>query len=63
MPSTAPESKPTEKQQPAAQHVKDAHRLLTGLREKLDRHPELEEAIQKLEEALRILGMKTGAML
>lgn len=63
MPSTAPDPKPTTAQEPAAQHVEDAHRLLTGLREKLDRHPELEEAIDKLEEALRILAVKTGGML
>jgi len=47
----------------AAEHVADAQRLLHTLREKLDEHPELEEAIAKLEMALSILTVKTGGML
>jgi hypothetical protein len=47
----------------AAEHVADAHRILSGLRQKLDEHPDLEEAIAKLEMALSILTTKTGGML
>jgi len=54
---------PTPEQPDATQHVAEAHRLLNGLREKLDEHPDLEEAITKLELALSILTTKTGGML
>ncbi len=47
----------------AAQQVKEAHTLLQTLRERLDRHPELEQAIEKLEEALNLLTVNTGGML
>jgi hypothetical protein len=47
----------------AAQRIAEAHSLLKSLREKLDKHPELEEAIEKLEMALSVLTIKTGAML
>jgi hypothetical protein len=56
--SRTPEQRPD-----AAEHVAEAHRLLNGLREKLDKHPDLEEAITKLELALSILTTKTGGML
>lgn len=48
---------------PATEHLTEAHRLLSSLREELHNHPELEEAIRRLEMALSILGVKTGAML
>jgi len=48
---------------PAAEHVGEAHRLLQGLRQKLDTHPELEQAIEELEMALSVLAVKTGGML
>jgi len=47
----------------AADHVAEAHRILSGLRQQLDKHPELDEAISKLEMALSILTTKTGGML
>jgi hypothetical protein len=49
----------------AAEHVAGAHHLLKALREKLsvEKHPELEEAIQRLEMALSVLTVKTGGML
>ena len=47
----------------AAEHVADAHRRLKALREKLDKHPELDAAIERLELALSILTTKTGGML
>ncbi|HYH01323.1 MAG TPA: hypothetical protein VD837_19510 [Terriglobales bacterium] len=66
MPSSAPdpESPSTPESNPGAeQHVQEAHSLLTSLRAKIAEHPELEDAITKLEEALRVLGVKTGGML
>ena len=49
----------------AAEHVAGAHHLLKSLRDKLamEKHPELEEAIQRLEMALSVLTVKTGGML
>jgi hypothetical protein len=52
-----------EEQAQAARHVKEAHQLLNGLRKTLDNHPELEEAILKLETALNLLTVSTGGML
>jgi hypothetical protein len=68
------ESKPTAEAAPqgddihpieAAKHVAGARHLLTSLRHKIgvENHPELEEAITKLEVALSILTVKTGGML
>jgi hypothetical protein len=56
--NSAPQQKPD-----AAEQVAEAHRLLSGLRQELDQHPDLEEAIAKLEMALSILTTKTGGML
>jgi hypothetical protein len=56
--SSHPEQNPN-----AAEHVAEAHRILSGLRQQLDRHPDLEEAIAKLEMALSILTTRTGGML
>jgi hypothetical protein len=53
----------TEQTPNAAEHVAEAHRILSGLRQRLDQHPDLEEAIAKLEMALSILTTKTGGML
>ncbi len=50
-------------QSKAAEHVADAHHLLTTLREQLDQHPELDEAIRKLELALSALTLQTGGLL
>lgn len=47
----------------AIEQVAEAHRILSGLQQQLDRHPDLEEAIAKLEMALSILTTKTGGML
>jgi hypothetical protein len=60
--STGENSTPT--QDPgAAEHVAEAHRILSGLRQQLDKHPDLDEAISKLEMALNVLTTKTGGML
>ena len=58
-----PAGSPKPDQTEAAEHVAEAHRILNGLREQLDRHPDLEEAIAKLEMALSILTTKTAGML
>ena len=50
----------------AVQHVAGAHHLLTILRDRLgalEKHPELGEAITKLEMALSTLTVNTGGML
>ncbi len=52
-----------EQQAKAAQHLKEAHHLLDSLRKSLDKHPELEEAILKIETALNMLTVSTGGML
>jgi hypothetical protein len=60
------ETKPAESQSQnaqAAKHVEEAHGLLQSLREELIEHPEIEEAILKLEMALSILTTKSGGML
>jgi hypothetical protein len=49
----------------AAQHVAGAHAQLKTLRDRLgilNRHPELEEALTKLEMALSALSVSTGGM-
>ena len=56
----------TESGQPqpdTAQHVAHAHQLLQALRERLGKHPELDEAIETLEVALSKLTLSTGGML
>lgn len=48
---------------PAAEDVAGAHRLLKKLEEKIGQHPELAEAITRLELALNNLTVQTGGML
>jgi hypothetical protein len=62
-PQDAPEPKPERSPDEAVQHVADAHHLLKTLRERLGTHPELDEAIERLEMALNTLTIKTGGML
>ena len=45
------------------EHVSGAHELLNALRRRIGEHPELAEAITKLETALSMLTVKTGGML
>lgn len=49
--------------QQAAEHVAAANQLLKTLQQKLGKHPEIGEAVNKLEMALAILGVQTGGML
>jgi hypothetical protein len=57
------ESKPDAGAGEAAKHVAGAHALLKVLEAKIGDHPEIGQAIHKLEVALNILGVETGAML
>lgn len=56
-------SSPQPDQNQAVQNVKEARQILQSMREELNRHPKLEEAIVKLELALENLTLKTGGML
>jgi hypothetical protein len=47
----------------AVEHIASAQQILNALQEKIGRHPELAAAINKLEVALNILTIKTGALL
>jgi hypothetical protein len=51
------------KTQDVAKQVAEAHSLLVTLRGRLDKHPELEDAIRRLEIALEQLTLQTGGML
>ena len=53
----------TSQDQGAVEHVAEAHRILSGLRQQLDKHPDLDDAIARLELALSVLTTKTGGML
>ena len=57
------DSKVTPKTTPALDHVSGAHELLNALRKRIGEHPELAEAITKLETALSLLTLETGGML
>jgi hypothetical protein len=58
-----PKSQPPAAPESAAQHVADAHHLLKSLREKVGSHPELDEAIRKLEHVLDNLTLNSGGLL
>lgn len=45
------------------EEIAGAHRLLKSLEKKIGEHPEVGQAILKLEMALNILGIQTAAML
>lgn len=47
----------------AAEHLTGAQALLKALQEEIGEHPELRQALNKLEMALAILGVQTGGML
>jgi hypothetical protein len=55
--------KPGSDAQKVAEHVSGAHRLLKVLQDKIGEHPEIGQAVNKLEMALAILEVKTGGML
>jgi hypothetical protein len=49
--------------EPALQNLTEAKNLLEALRQEIQQHPKLEEAIVKLELALENLTIKSGGML
>jgi len=57
------EAKPGAGQKQAAEHVAGAYHLLRALQEKINEHPEIGQAVNKLEMALAILEVQTGGML
>jgi hypothetical protein len=64
MPSqNAPAPKQNPEHAPVVEHVSGAHELLNALRKRIGEHPELAQAITKLETALSMLTVKTGGML
>jgi len=63
MPSSSASEPPPKRPSDAAEHVTRAHQLLQELRQKVGEHPELREAIVKLEIALSILTVKTGGLI
>jgi hypothetical protein len=48
---------------PALHHVSHARALLIGLQDRIGTHPELAEAISKLEAALSLLTLETGGLI
>jgi hypothetical protein len=60
---TQAEPKPSADARQAVEHVAGAHRLLKVLQNKIGEHPEIGQAVNKLEMALAILEIKTGGML
>ena len=58
-----PESNESLERKPAVEHISGAHELLNSLRKRIGEHPELGEAITKLETALSLLTLETGGML
>lgn len=61
--TTQGEPKPDSGVRQAAEHVTEAHDLLKALRDKIGEHPEIGQAIHKLEMALAVLEVQTGGML
>jgi hypothetical protein len=61
--SNSPESGPKPEHLPAIEHLSAAQELLHALRKRIGEHPELEEALVKLESALSDLTVNTGGML
>jgi hypothetical protein len=63
MPEDQPKSAPDAEPVSPHDHVAGAHTLLKALQERIGQHPELGEAITRLEMALNSLTLKTGGML
>ena len=57
---TPSQPKPEQDAAQAAEHVASAHKLLKELQQKVGSHPELGEAITKLEMALNSLAIQIG---
>ncbi len=57
------ERNPEQDSAQAAEHIASAHEILNALQEKIGKHPEIGAAITKLEMALNVLTIRTGALL
>ena len=57
------ERNPKQDSAEAAAHIASAQQILNALQEKIGQHPEIAAAINKLEVALNILTIRTGALL
>ena len=57
---------PETNREQAVQHIAEAHKILSKLRQEASKHPVMDEAvheaIQRLEMALAMLSVKTGGM-
>ncbi|HEX8814816.1 MAG TPA: hypothetical protein VF753_04885 [Terriglobales bacterium] len=62
-PELRPEPSEGTELNPALRHVSHAKALLIGLQGRIGDHPELSEAITKLESALSLLTLETGGLL
>ncbi len=60
---TPTKSEPKQDPARAAEHVANARQILKELQKKVGEHPELGEAITKLEMALNSLAVQTGGLL
>jgi hypothetical protein len=60
---TPSDAKPEQNPAQAAEHVASARQILQELQKKVGAHPELGEAITKLEMALNSLAIQTGGLL
>jgi len=60
---TQEDSNPASGPKQAVEHVAAANQLLRALQTKIGEHPEIGEAVNKLEMALAILGVQTGGLL
>jgi len=60
---TQGESEPQRSESSAAEHVAAASQILKTLQAKLGEHPEIREAVDRLEMALASLGVQTGGFL
>ena len=60
---TPSERNPEHDSAQAVAHIARAHEILNALQEKIGKHPEIGAAITKLEMALNVLTIKTGALL
>jgi hypothetical protein len=58
--NSEPNSNPQAK---AAAHIAGARQILKTFQDKVGKHPEIGEAITKLEMALNVLAVKTGGVL
>ena len=60
---TPDEEKSAQTPNEAAEHVASAQKILKELQKKVGSHPELGEAITKLEMALNVLAVQTSGLL